>query len=27
LLRDGKTETVMIEIGVRPKPGDFLKRP
>ncbi len=27
LLRDGKPETVMIEIGVRPKPGDFLKRP
>jgi len=27
LLRDGKTETVTIEIGVRPKPGDFLKRP
>ena len=27
LLRDGKPETVTIEIGVRPKPGDFLKRP
>ena len=27
LLRDGKRETVTIEIGVRPKPGDFLKRP
>lgn len=27
LLRDGKQETVTIEIGVRPKPGDFLKRP
>ena len=26
LLRDGKNETLNIEIGVRPKPGDFIKR-
>jgi serine protease DegQ len=26
LLRDGKNETLSIEIGVRPKPGDFIKR-
>ena len=26
LLRDGNKETITIEIGVRPKPGDFLKR-
>lgn len=26
LLRDGKIETLDIEIGVRPKPGDFIKR-
>ncbi|WP_341237252.1 Do family serine endopeptidase [uncultured Limnobacter sp.] len=26
LLRDGKKESITIEIGVRPKPGDFLKR-
>lgn len=27
LLREGKTESITIEIGVRPKPGDFIKRP
>lgn len=26
LLRDGKNEILSIEIGVRPKPGDFVKR-
>jgi len=26
LLRNGKPETLNIEIGVRPKPGDFSKR-
>jgi serine protease DegQ len=26
LLRDGKIETLDIEIGVRPKPGDFIKQ-
>lgn len=26
LLRDGKKEALSIEIGVRPKPGDFIKR-
>jgi serine protease DegQ len=26
LLREGKKESITIEIGVRPKPGDFLKR-
>jgi serine protease DegQ len=26
LLRDGKNETLSIEIGVRPRPGDFIKR-
>ena len=27
LLRDGKNQSITIEIGIRPKPGDFLKRP
>ncbi|HEX4842588.1 MAG TPA: trypsin-like peptidase domain-containing protein [Limnobacter sp.] len=27
LLREGKENAVTIEIGVRPKPGDFLKKP
>ncbi|WP_370261330.1 Do family serine endopeptidase [Limnobacter sp.] len=27
LLREGKEQSVSIEIGVRPKPGDFLKKP
>lgn len=26
LLREGKNQTISIEIGVRPKPGDFIKR-
>lgn len=26
LLREGKKQTITIEIGVRPKPGDFIKR-
>jgi len=26
LLRDGKPQQIQIEIGIRPKPGDFLRK-